>query len=104
MAYHVQQHSKDIGIRLALGGNRGDVFRRVVGQGMMVVVSGVLAGLFAALAVTRAMSSLLFGVGPADLATFASVATLVTVVALAACALPARRAIDIEPALVLRHD
>jgi len=104
MAYYVQQHKKDIGIRLALGGSRSDLFRLVVGQGMAVVAGGVAIGLVAALAVTRAMSSLLFGVGAADAATFAAVASLLMAVALAACALPARRAIGMQPAMVLRDD
>jgi putative ABC transport system permease protein len=104
MAYYVQQHKKDIGIRLALGGSRGDLFRLVVGQGMAVVGSGVGLGLVAALAAARAMSSLLFGVGAADPLTFAAVAGLLLLVALAACALPARRAITMPPAIVLRDD
>jgi predicted permease len=104
IAYYVQQHKKDIGIRLALGGSRGDLFRLVVGQGMAVVGSGVGLGLVAALAAARAMSSLLFGVGAADPLTFAAVAGLLLLVALAACALPARCAIGMPPAMVLRDD
>ena len=104
MAYYVQQHAKDIGIRLALGGSRGDLFRLIVGQGMTVVAGGVALGLLAALAATRAMSSLLFGVGTADVPTFAAVAALMTVVAFAACALPARRAVGVQPAIVLRDE
>jgi len=104
MAYYVQQHAKDIGIRLALGGSRGDLFRLVVGQGMTVVAGGVALGLLAALLLTRAMSSLLFGVGAADLSTFAAAAALMTVVAFAACALPAHRAVGVEPAAVLRDE
>ncbi|MGH9200752.1 MAG: FtsX-like permease family protein, partial [Vicinamibacterales bacterium] len=61
MAYYVQQHSKDISIRLALGGSPGDVLRLIVGQGMKVVASGVVVGLLTALVLTRLMSSLLFG-------------------------------------------
>ena len=104
MAYYVQQHAKDIGIRLALGGSRGDLFRLIIGQGMTVVTGGVALGLLAALAATRAMSSLLFGVGAADVRTFAAVAVLMTVVAFAACALPARRAVGVHPATVLRDE
>jgi putative ABC transport system permease protein len=104
MAYYVQQHKKDIGIRLALGGSRGDLFRLVVGQGMAVVVGGVGLGLVAALVAARAMSSLLFGVGAADPLTFAAIAGLLLLVALAACALQARRAIRVQPAMVLRDD
>jgi putative ABC transport system permease protein len=71
---------------------------------MAVVAGGVALGLVAALAATRAMSSLLFGVGAADAATFVAVAGLLLAVALAACALPARRAIGMQPAMVLRDD
>jgi predicted permease len=104
MAYYVQQHAKDIGIRLALGGSRGELFRLIVGQGMMVAGGGVAVGLLAALAATRAISSLLFGVGAGDVPTFAAVAALMTVVAFAACALPARRAAGVQPANVLRDE
>ena len=102
MAYYVQQHLKDISIRLALGGTSGDVLRMVVGQGMRVVAAGVIAGLLAAFALTRLMSTLLFGVGPADAATFAAAGLLMLSVALAACFIPARRAVGIQPAEVLR--
>ena len=71
---------------------------------MTVVAGGVAVGLVAALAATRAMSSLLFGVGTADVPTFAAVAALMTVVAFAACALQARRAVGVEPATVLRDE
>jgi predicted permease len=104
MANYVQQHTKEIGIRLALGGSRGDLFRRVVGQGMIVVAAGVLVGVLAAFAATRAMASLLFGVGAADPQTFVVVVALLTGVALVACAFPAGRAIRMEPASVLRED
>ena len=104
MAYYVQQHAKDIAIRLALGGSRGDLFRLVVGQGMTVVAGGVVVGLLASFAATRAMANLLFGVSAADPTTFAAVAALLALVALAACALPARRAVAVEPASVLRDE
>ena len=71
---------------------------------MTFVAGGIAVGLLAALAATRAMSSLLFGVGAADVPTFAAVAGLLIVVALAACAVPARRAIGVQPASVLRND
>ena len=66
MGYYVQQHMKEISIRIALGGSRGDVARLVVGQGMVVVIGGVIAGTALAFAATRLMSSLLFGVGATD--------------------------------------
>jgi predicted permease len=104
MAYHVQQHEKDIGIRLALGGRPGQVFRLIVGQGMMVVAGGVAAGLLTAFALTRLFSSLLFGIEAADAFTFVAVSVSLSAVALLACSVPARRAIGLEPAAVLRNE
>jgi putative ABC transport system permease protein len=104
MAYYVQQHAKDIGIRLALGGRPADVLRLIVGQGMKVVGSGVLVGLLTALVLTRLMSSLLFGVGAADAPTFVAVTVLLLAVALIACGVPARGAIGVQPAAVLRNE
>jgi ABC-type antimicrobial peptide transport system permease subunit len=104
MAYYVQQHAKDIGIRLALGGRPADVLRLIVGQGMKVVASGVFVGLLTALVLTRLMSSLLFGVGAADAPTFVAVTVLLLAVALIACGVPARGAIGVQPAAVLRNE
>jgi putative ABC transport system permease protein len=104
MAYYVQQHSKDIGIRLALGGRSADIMRLVVGQGMTVVAGGVAVGVLAARALTGLMSSLMFGVGVADAFTFVAVSGLLLTVALVACLVPARRAIAVQPAAVLRND
>ena len=104
MAYYVQQHLKDISIRVALGGSSGDVLRLVVGQGMKVVAAGIAVGVVSALAATRLMSTLLFGVAPADAPTFALVSVLLLSVALAACFVPALRAIRLQPAAVLRNE
>jgi putative ABC transport system permease protein len=104
MAYYVQQQTKDIGIRLALGGSPAQVLGLVLGQGMSVVAGGVGAGLLIAFGMTRVLSSLLFGVSASDAMTFASVAVVMLLVALAACFVPARRAIGIQPAAVLRND
>jgi putative ABC transport system permease protein len=104
MAHYVQQHSKDIGIRLALGGSPADVLQLVVGQGMRIVSSGVGVGLLTALILTRLMSSLLFGIGAADAFTFVAVTILLLAVALVACSVPARRAIAVQPAAVLRNE
>jgi predicted permease len=104
MAYYVQQHAKEIAIRLALGGGRGRLFGLVVGQGMIVVVCGVAFGLLVSFAVTRAMSSLLFGVAASDLRTYGTVAALLTLVAFAGCAVPARRATMVSPASALRDE
>jgi putative ABC transport system permease protein len=104
MAYYVQQHAKDISIRLALGGRTTDVLRLVVGQGMRVVMGGVVVGLLAAFGSTRLMSSLLFGVSAADVSTFLAVSVFLIAVALAACLVPARRAMGLEPAATLRNE
>jgi putative ABC transport system permease protein len=104
MAYYVQQRSKDISIRLALGGSPGDVLRLILSQGMKVVTSGVLIGLLTALVATRWMSSVLFGVGVADALTYGGVTMLMLVVALVACFVPARRATGLQPAAILRNE
>ena len=104
MSYYVQQHSKDISIRLALGGTPGEVLRLILGQGMQVVSLGVIVGVLSAFGVTRLMSSLLFGVGAADVTTFAIASALLLTVALLACLVPARRGVAAQPATVLRND
>jgi predicted permease len=104
MAYYVQQHLKDIGIRLALGGGPGDVLRLILRQGMRVVTLGIVAGLVSAYFATRLVSGLLFGVAAADPATFAGAAAFLLGVALLACLIPARRAMGLEPAAVLRNE
>jgi putative ABC transport system permease protein len=104
MAYYVQQHAKDISIRLALGGSQGGVLRLIVGQGMTVVAGGVAIGLVAAFLLARLLSSLLFGIGASDAWTFAGVTSLLLAVALAACCVPAGRAVAMEPAAVLRNE
>jgi putative ABC transport system permease protein len=104
MGYYVQQQLKEISIRMALGGSRGDVARLVIGQGMTVVVIGLVVGLAIALGATRLFASLLFNVGAADPLTFTAVLTLLTTTALLACAVPAWRAIRLQPAAVLRNE
>lgn len=104
MAHYVQQHTKEMGIRLALGGRPSHLVRLVVGQGMGVVAGGVGVGLLGAFALARLMSSLLFGVGAADASTFAAVVGLMFGIGLVACWVPARRAMALEPAIVLRDE
>jgi putative ABC transport system permease protein len=104
MAYYVQQHAKDISIRLALGASRREVLGLILGQGMLVVAGGVAVGLLLSFAATRLIASLLFNVDAADATTFAAVAAALLAVGLAACFLPARRATGLEPAVVLRND
>jgi putative ABC transport system permease protein len=104
MTYYVQQHSKEISIRLALGGTPGEVLRLILGQGMKVVSIGVVVGVFTALGVTRLMASLLFGVGAADTVTFVGASALLLTVAWLACLVPARRGVKAQPAAVLRNE
>ena len=104
MAYYVQQHLKDISIRIALGGRSADVVRLVVGQGMKVVGLGVVIGLTVALGLAQLMTSLLFGVHAADPRIYLAVSTLLLSVALAGCLIPALRAVQVQPAVVLRNE
>jgi putative ABC transport system permease protein len=94
----------DISIRMALGGSAASVLRLVIGHGMRAVVAGVFVGVLAALGVTRLMSTLLFGVSPADAVTFTAACAGLILIALAACLLPARRAVAVPPADVLRSE
>jgi putative ABC transport system permease protein len=104
MGYYVQQHLKEISIRMALGGTQGDVMKLVIGQGMTVVVAGTIAGLAIAVATTRLMSSLLFDVGAADPGAYLVAAAVLLSVAVLACAVPALRAMRLQPAAVLRNE
>jgi putative ABC transport system permease protein len=104
MGYYVQQHLKEISIRMALGGTRGDVVKLVIGQGMTVVIAGIAAGVAVAFATTRLMSSLLFGVGATDPIAYAAAGSLLLAVATVACAVPAFRAMRLQPATVLRNE
>jgi len=103
ISYAVTQRTQEIGIRMALGAQPGDVVRMVVKHGMMLAVAGVGCGIAGATAGSRAMSSLLYGVSATDTATFVSLSILVTIVALLACYLPARRAARVDPLTALRH-
>ena len=104
MAYVVTQRTREIGIRVALGAQQRDVLHLVLGQGAKLVGIGVLVGIVAALALTRLMSSLLFGVSAADPATFIFVAVALIAVALFACYIPARRAMRTDPMVALRYE
>jgi putative ABC transport system permease protein len=103
MAYFVQQHTRDIGIRLALGGDPASVRRMVVLHGLRLVAVGVTAGIGVSLVANRLMATLLFGVSPTDLRTIVGVPALLVTVAIVACLVPAQRAARVDPAEILRE-
>ncbi len=104
MAYSVSLQTHDIGIRMALGAQKGDVLRMIVGQGIKLALVGVVIGLAVALALTRFLASLLYSVMPTDPATFIAVSGILIAVALLACYIPARRAAKVDPMVALRHE
>jgi putative ABC transport system permease protein len=104
LAYSVTQRTHEMGIRMALGASRVEILKMVVGQGMKLVLAGLVFGLVVSLAVTRLLSTLLFGTSARDPLTFAAVTLLLIVVALLAAYIPARRAAQVDPIVALRYE
>jgi putative ABC transport system permease protein len=103
-SYAVAQRTQEIGIRMALGARMSDVLKLVLRNGMSLVIIGAVVGVAGALAITRVMSSFLFGVAPTDLVTFIAVVVVLLFVALVACYIPARRATRVDPLIALRYE
>ena len=102
ISYAVTQRTQEIGIRMALGAQTRDVLKLIIGQGLVLTLSGIALGSLMALGLTRLLSGLLFGVGARDPLTFATTALMLTFVALLACWIPARRAAKVDPLTSLR--
>ena len=104
MSQTLSQRTKEIGIRVALGAQQGGILKMVVGEGLRLIVVGIVLGLGGAWGLTRLMASFLYGVGAKDPITFASVVPVLAIVAVVACLIPARRAAKMDPVVALRHD
>jgi putative ABC transport system permease protein len=104
LAISVSRRTQEMGVRMALGAQRGDLLRLVIGQGMTLAIAGLLIGGPVAFVLSRFMSTLLFEISPRDPMTFGAVSTLLVVVALLACYIPARRATRVDPMIALRYE
>ena len=104
MAYVVGSRTREIGIRIALGAQTTGILRLVIGQGLRLAFTGIVLGLLIAVALTRVLESVLYGVAPTDVVTFIGVVLLLIAVALLACYVPARRATKVDPLVALRYE
>jgi putative ABC transport system permease protein len=104
MAYNVSLQTHEIGVRMALGAQRRNILKMILAKGARLVAGGIVLGLFASYALTRFLANQIWGVSTTDFWTFASVAALVTLVGVAACLLPARRAARVDPLVALRYE
>jgi putative ABC transport system permease protein len=104
MAYTVSLQTREIGIRMALGAQQGNILRMLLLRGLRLVGAGVVVGVLAGLGLTRFIASQIWGISATDPVTFVGVAILLTIVALAACYVPARRATKVDPMVALRYE
>jgi putative ABC transport system permease protein len=104
MSYSVSQRTREIGIRMALGAQRGQILSLIGRQGILVILSGIVVGLLLAFAVGQLIQDFLVGVGAADAVTYITISALLAAVALAACFVPVRRAVRVDPMVALRAE